>query len=59
MGAQIKNQNYNNQVKQEGKNKKNEKKSHSIQRVYKKKCLLSNIEHSKSLNLKPFKRKME
>ena len=33
MGAQIKNQNYNNQVKQEGKNKKNEKKSHSIQRV--------------------------
>jgi len=31
MGAQIKNQNYNNQVKQEGKNKKNETKSHSIQ----------------------------
>ena len=32
MGAQIKNQNYNDQVKQEGKNKKNEKRPHSSQR---------------------------
>ena len=29
MGAQIKNQDYNDQVKQEGKNKKNDKKPHS------------------------------
>ena len=29
MGAQIKNQNYNDQVKQEGKNKKNKKRPHS------------------------------
>ena len=32
MGAQIKNQNYNDQVKQEGKNKKNKKRPHSSQR---------------------------
>ena len=31
MGAQINNQDYNNQVKQEGKNKKNDKKPHSNQ----------------------------
>ena len=31
MGAQIKNQDYNDQVKQEGKNKKNDKKPHSNQ----------------------------
>ena len=34
MGAKIKNQNYNNQVKQEGKNKKNVTEPHSIQREY-------------------------
>ena len=32
MGAQIKNQNYNDQVKHEGKNKKNEKRPNSNQR---------------------------
>ena len=31
MGAKIRNQNYNDQVKQEGKNRKNEKKLHSNQ----------------------------
>ena len=34
MGAKIKNQNYNDQVKQEGKNKKNETKPHSIQEEF-------------------------
>ena len=32
MGEQIRNQNYNDQEKQEGKNKKNEKRPHSNQR---------------------------
>ena len=36
-GAQNKNQNYNDQEKQEGKNKKNEKRPHSNHRVCKKK----------------------
>ena len=50
MGAQINNQDYNDQVKQEGKNKKNDKKPHSNQGECvgkkKKKNLISNIKCS-------------
>ena len=46
MGAKIKNQNYNDQVKEEEKNKKNAKGPHSKQGECKKKVLISSNDHS-------------
>ena len=55
MGAQINNQDYNDQVKQEGKNKKNDKRPHSSQgECVKKKDLISNIERSHPSKLLAF-----
>ena len=54
MGAQIRNQNCNDQEKQEGKNKKNEKRPHSIQRECKKKDMISSKERSQPSKLLAF-----
>ena len=54
MGAQIKKQKNNGQEKKKRKNKKNEKRPHSIQRVFKKKDLISSKECSQPSKLLAF-----